>query len=59
MDKGTWQFDDDYWYHGNITTFEVEALEEGVGMGPVEYRFHVVPNGEICQDCYFAIQIPE
>jgi hypothetical protein len=53
-----WYFDDDYWGPGNITTFEVEALSEGVGAYPVKYRFHMVPVGEICQDCYFQIDIP-
>lgn len=43
-----WYFDDDYWGPGNITTFEVEALSEGVGAYPVKYRFHMVPVGEIC-----------
>ena len=55
---GRYALDDDLWTPGNITTFTVEALSEGVGAYPVEYRFHVQPVGEICQECYFAIDIP-
>ena len=58
VDTGTWYLDDDYWGPGNITTFTVTPGSEGVGQFPVEYTFHFIPVGEICQNCYFAIDIP-
>lgn len=58
VDVGKWKFLDGYYKHGNITTFEVTPLSDGLGKFPVNYRFHIVPNGEICQECYFWLEIP-
>lgn len=51
--------EDEYFVSSNITEFLVEPLNTGVGQFPVVYKFTVTPAGDVEEDSYFVLQLPE
>jgi hypothetical protein len=59
VDIGTYTIDDDEIVAGEIWKFEVTPQDTGVGQFPVFYDFEIQPSGEIYEDCYLVIRMPD
>lgn len=59
IDLGSYTIVKGYFVKGNITVFTVEPLNVGVGSFPSTYRFTVTPSGEVWEDAYLVIRLPD
>lgn len=59
LDRGTYQFADQYFNASLVETFEITPLNTGVGMFPVTYQFRVIPTGDVPAGAYFEIELPD
>ena len=58
-DLGTYTFDDRLMTYGDFYSFTASPTDLGVGQYPVAYDFTFQPSGDIYEDSYIVLELPD